>query len=439
LKKPFLLLLLLLPVCIFAQSRGSLTILSERGDKFYLYLDGKKQNKIACSHIRIRELPDLYYSAKIEFTDTAFLPILKNNLYVSDAEDNMKDAAYRIRYDKAGKPRLFFYEMLPVQPDFKPTEGMYVFDFGKNAAPVIGEKPPKANISTTSLQLGSLTVFSQNGDKFFLYLDGVKQNDEARANVRIQEVPGLYYSVKIIFADKKLSPIIKNNLFISDGEDNLVEATYRIRRDNTGKPKLNFFSIKKAGTDFKKPEGMYVYNFGKPAVAVDAKGDKKEMPLVSAAPSKNKKANTAILQKNDGGNPVSPDVVANKPLDKSKPAHSGVPTNKMAELSKPKPDNGKCNGWPMAKGDFEAAMKTINDAVKEDERLAAAEQAIASACVSVNQVTAFCSLLKSERSRLAFAKYAYKFTTDKKNYTEIIKIFSLESSIAELNMLISKG
>ena len=50
-------------------------------------------------------------------------------------------------------------------------------------------------------QIGHLTIFSEDGDKFFVMLNGEKQNTMAQSNLRIEDLPQPYYSAKIIFED----------------------------------------------------------------------------------------------------------------------------------------------------------------------------------------------------------------------------------------------
>ena len=418
-----------------------------------MILDGKKQNDIARSNIRIQELTDLYYSAKIIFEDSSIAPILKNNLYVSDADDVMKDASYRIRRDKTTtKAKLTFYSLLPVQQNFVTTADMYVFHFGQPAIfetmPVVEKKETAPVLTGSSMQLGSLNVFSQDGDKFFLFLDGVKQNDIAQSNIRIQQIPGLYYNVKIVFKDTKLAPIVKNHLFISDVDDKLMDAAYRIRRDNIGKPKLNFYSMTNVQENFTAPEGMYVYGFGKPEEAIASTPTVKK----AKAPVKGTISNIKVVEQSTATTPATKNkpVASNNPkapikkVTVSDPGEVKNNTNtstieKKEELSKAIPENKKCNGWPMGKADLAAAKKMIQETAKEDEKLATAQEIIASNCLLASQVTEFCSLFKSEKSKLAFAKYAYKFTIDRKNYSEVNKALSLETSKKELSKFINGG
>ena len=74
---------------------------------------------------------------------------------------------------------------------------------------------------------------------------------------------------------------------------------------------------------------------------------------------------------------------------------------------------------------------TVNTVVRQE--------IIASNCLLTSQVTEFCNLFKSEKSKLAFAKYAYKFTIDRKNYSAVNKALSLETSKKELNKFINGG
>src|SRR5205085_6529452 len=91
-RKLLLLIALAIPSLLFAQQKvGNLTIFSEDGDKFYLILNGEKQNTAPQTNIRVEELPQPYYNAKIIFADSAVMPISKNNLRIADADGTMMD------------------------------------------------------------------------------------------------------------------------------------------------------------------------------------------------------------------------------------------------------------------------------------------------------------------------------------------------------------
>ena len=113
---------------------------------------------------------------------------------------------------------------------------------------------------------GHLTIFSENGDKFYLILNGEKQNDVAQTNLRIEELNQPYYNARIIFEDKTLSDIVKNNLQIADADDIFKDVTYKIKRDKNVKTKMkmNFFSMVDVRPDFIPPSNVFIMHHGQP-------------------------------------------------------------------------------------------------------------------------------------------------------------------------------
>lgn len=433
---------------LFAQVTGSLNVFSENGDKFYLFLDGVQQNDSACANLRVQDLPDLYYSARISFANKAIAPIARTNLYVSDGEDVMQDVAYRIRREKSGKPKLYFYSMNAGTTGMA-ASNLLVVHYGRRDIKPVTVIAKKDSLQRTS-GLGTLRVFSQDNDAFFLFLDGVQQNNIAQSNVLIRSVPGLYYNARIVFKDSRLPTIFKNNLFISDGDDVLMDAAYRVRRDKTGKPRLNFFSMTAVQAQSLFLPGTFVYDFLTPADAIAVA----ERPaLVPAAKSQGliteirvtdpKVQKTTVPKKNTS--PVKKAASAEAATaSTSRPASStkvGLPADVSHGMpgEEPAADNKKCDGWPMGKGDLAAAKKTVASAGKEDEKLKAAQEVIRTNCLYSSQVAEFCALFTTEKSRLAFAKYAYRFTLDKKNYPQLSTLFLLETSRKELSKLTNGG
>lgn len=70
-------------------------------------------------------------------------------------------------------------------------------------------------LQTSIGQTSSLTVFSQEGEKFFLIMDGIRQNDLPMTNVKVTDLDRPIYKVKVIFEDANQKDIDKN-VFIED-------------------------------------------------------------------------------------------------------------------------------------------------------------------------------------------------------------------------------
>src|SRR6476660_6405534 len=123
-------------------------------------------------------------------------------------------------------------------------------------------------------QFGHLTIFSEDGDKFFLILNGEKINDVAQANLRVEDLNQPYYTAKILFEDTSKQPISKNNLALTDVDGIYKDVTYKIKRDknNASKMKLNYFSQTDVDPGFLPPSNVVVMHYGQPAPPPPAAG-----------------------------------------------------------------------------------------------------------------------------------------------------------------------
>jgi len=274
---------------------------------------------------------------------------------------------------------------------------------------------------------GNLTIFSEDGDKFFLVLNGEKQNTVAQSNLRIEELPQPYYNAKIIFADSTIAPVSKNNLLIANTEGVMMDVTYKIKKDKTRKAKLNYFSSIEVPEDFIPPAGMYVYHFGRPAVVQQSNGT--VMTTTTTTTTNGVSANVNMagvnvnVNVNDPGYTESTTTTTTTNSSSNTNAHSAGST---------------CNGWPMNATDFAAAVKTISNSSFEESKLTTAKSISSKNCLSSEQVMKICNLFSFEDSKLAFAKYAYKRTTDQKNYFKVNDVFSFDSSKEELSKFVGE-
>ena len=66
--------------------------------------------------------------------------------------------------------------------------------------------------------VGHLTIFSEDGDKFTLILNGEVINDVPQTNLRVEDLNQPYYNAKIKFQDQSLEDVSKNSLMIAEGK-----------------------------------------------------------------------------------------------------------------------------------------------------------------------------------------------------------------------------
>ncbi len=279
---------------------------------------------------------------------------------------------------------------------------------------------------------GNLTVFSEDGDKFYLVLNGEQQNDVPQSNIRIEELPQPYYSAKIIFADSTLSPISKNNLLITDADGVMMDVTYRIRKDKSKKVKLNAYSAIPVERDFIPPAGMYVRHYGQP-VGGGVQGGGYSQTTTTTTNSNGVGASLNVPGMNVNISISDPTISTQSTTTTT----TTTSTSNTGTISQPQqPTRTNCNGWPMKAGDFTAAKKTISESSFDDTKLSTAKSIAAANCLSTDQIVQICNLFSFEESKLAFAKHAYKYSTDPKNYFKVNNVFSFSTSKEELNQFI---
>jgi hypothetical protein len=441
--KWFLIVILLLPTYLFAQDQptGNLTVFSEEGDRFYVYLDGKKQNEKAQSTLRIQELSQLSYQVKIEFENNRFAPITKSNVFISDGDDNMMEAAYKISR-RAGAPKLKFYSMNTIK---------------KNFVPVNHSAGQQTDTNGEEIATGNLTVFSETSDNFFLYLNGVQQNTVAQSQIRIEGLTDLFYQVKLVFADSKIKTITKSNLSVSDGDDNLMDAAYKVSRHATT-ARLRFYAMNTVSKKYSPAPGMNVYQFkangqstAMAVIAADVKTTPVNKPVIEQSqpvkkdsainkvaelkPAEKKEVTTkktAPVKKEE--KPAKKSLAVQSKPDQKVITQTAVVASKEVPINNAEPAEWVCeNEWPMWKADYANAKKNIAEAKDEKLKMAAAKALATANCLSCEQVIEITGLLSLEESRLSFAKFAYNHTIDIKNYSKVARVLASNKSKEELN------
>lgn len=70
-------------------------------------------------------------------------------------------------------------------------------------------------VSTLSVsQESRLTIFSEDGEAFYLFLNSIRQNEEPVVNIAVDYLTNDYYDAKIVFANESINQIEKNILWL---------------------------------------------------------------------------------------------------------------------------------------------------------------------------------------------------------------------------------
>ena len=300
---------------------------------------------------------------------------------------------------------------------------------------------------------GVITVFSEDGDKFYFVLNGIKQNQVAQTNVRVDGLTNDFYKGKIVFEDPAKEEITKTMNTKDAATGQFAEVTFKIKKTKDGELKLRYFGITPVPVNYNPPPDMYVahYNQTTPAQTVTKTTVTTTNTVVNPnGVSMNVGANGVNMNMNmgdpnngNGGVSISMNM-ADPNTQTNVTQTTTTTTNSYSSTSTT--DNGGTAGqsgaacqYPMDNSTFAEAKTTITKATFEATKLSTAKSILSANCATTDQVIAICHLFSIESTKLDFAKFAYSKTTDPGSYFKVANVFSFDASKTNLNNFISNG
>lgn len=271
-----------------------------------------------------------------------------------------------------------------------------------------------------------LTIFSEDGHKFFLILNGQRQNDRAETNIRVQNLTQSFYSAKIIFEDQSLGEISKN-ITVNGGMDNAPgDVTYKIKEGKDGKQVLRYYSFNPITPNAPpvQPDGVAVYNSG---VTTPVSTTVTQTTITETT------GTNANVNVNGMGVNMNVSVPANGTVVQQTTTTTTTTSSSSGSSLPPAGRSSACDGYPMAPGDYQSAKSTVEQASFEDSKLSTAKEIAGANCLYAAQVAEICRLFGFENTKLTFAKYAYKRCIDPQNYFKVNNVFDFDASKTELS------
>ncbi|MFA4853066.1 MAG: DUF4476 domain-containing protein [Bacteroidales bacterium] len=308
------------------------------------------------------------------------------------------------------------------------------------------------SVSAVFGQKSNLILFTEQGEKFSVILNGVLQNENPETNVKVTDLISPSYKLKIIFQDSSTGSLDKTIYFNTPG----VEANYSIKKNNKGEYVVRYMNEVPIAQAPPPPAGQKVIIFTTiapvPAITIISTTQTTTTTSGGNVPPPEGSANMGI-HVNDPDLGVNMNINiggANMTGSSSTTTYSTTTTTTSSGMGmQPAPVQQQqvyvmpgysgpvgCQ-YPMSPSDFAAAKNTISSKSFEDSKLAIAKQVFASNCMLSSQVREIMMLFSFEDSKLEFAKYAYGYTYDLGNYFKVNDAFTFENSIDELNSYIS--
>ncbi len=311
-----------------------------------------------------------------------------------------------------------------------------------------------------------LVVFSEQGERFHIVIDGIKQNANPQTNVKITGLKQPMATAKIIFEGGKIADIDQKIYFMWAGETkNGWEFTYAVVK----KGEVYKLKARSCVEIIQAPatvgQSVVVYSLTPPPV------ESTTTTISTTTTSGNAPSGGNVsIDMNAGGMGVNMNINVNDPIMNGSSRSTTTTTTTSSSSSTgsrgheghnhgqgdghhsyddhatraPKREvyvlqgyNGPNNcDWPMTVQEFSGAKQSIKSKSFEDSKLTLAKQILNSNCLLSSQVKEVMLIFDFENTRLDFAKMAWGKTFDPGNYYKLNDAFTFESSIDDLNKFI---
>lgn len=300
----------------------------------------------------------------------------------------------------------------------------------------------------TIAQNSSLTVFSQEGERFYVVLDGVRQNDMPMTNVKITDLDRPNYKVKVIFDDASIEDINKN-VFLQDVDGNPVEVVYNIRPNKKGIMDMRISSFNEVQTSSSNEENVVKYHaVENPLPAQSSKTVTTTTTVTSPSTTTKESVNVNMGGFGTGVNATVTEEGENVNINMNiggfgtnmgattttkqvtTTTTTSSPTSRSTVVSEPVE---KGCVFAMSSSDFSAAKASVNKQSFSDSKMKTAKQFTKANCLSVNQIKEIMNIFSFDDDKLEYAKYAYDYCVDKNKYFMLAEVFSFSSNADELN------
>lgn len=281
-------------------------------------------------------------------------------------------------------------------------------------------------ISTSAIsQTSSITIFSEDNNPFYVFLNNVRQNEIADTNIRIDGLTNPYYDAKIVFENPTIPNIEKNTLPAVDVDGNLGDVTYKIKQRNNGKLAIRFFTfVPYTSNPFINDNVTIVSYNTNPLPSITTTTTTQTTTL-------NGPGDNVNVGVNVGGVSIGMDVNVNNGVSTTTTTTQTTTTGVSSGVVVV--DEG-C--YAMRPSDFNQALASIEEKTFSDSKLTLAKQVVKNNCLTAGQIKRIVTLFDFESTKLEFAKFAFPFCYNPENYWKINDAFDYESSIEELNQFI---
>jgi hypothetical protein len=373
-------------------SNNTLVVFSEGGERFYLILNGLRQNDAAATNVKAVGLNQSVYKAKVIFEQKG-IPDADKTMYMTweGMDASNMEFVCSIKKDKKGKYKWSFVSTAPISA----------------SSPYASLPPSYPGGSATA----SNSINTNNNTQVTNANTGTTTNTTANTNGTI----GMNTSMGVNDNTSNTNTTVTTTTTTTQGS-NTDNVNVGMNMNGLG---INM------NVNISDPTLMENSQTSSTSTTTTTSYTTSSTTTSSTGNPTTTTSYTTSSTSTSTGNPNTMTTTTNYPDN----SHSSM--NSTANTST------GC-GWAMNNSDFASAKKSIAAKSFEDSKLTVAKQILNSNCLNTSQVKEIMDQFTFEQTKLDWAKYAYTKTTDRNNYFKINDGFTFEASIDDLNDYISK-
>jgi len=308
-------------------------------------------------------------------------------------------------------------------------------------------------ISSGIFAQSNLIVYSNDGIKFILEVNGVQQNSEPSTNVKVENIAQEFIATRIIFEYKKI-PILKKSFPLTKGN----EVSGQIILNKKGMYKLRYMGETPISSA-PAPSNQTIISYGEEPVSVNPSTTETPEQI---SPNTESTTSTTVttttintgtpansesvsMNVNLGGQSVgistsisgmestsSSTVTETTTVTTSSSSNSSMPATSTQTPGVETISSGGCDS-PMPSGELNSALASMDSKSFEDSKMTLAKQFTRVNCLSADQIKMVMQKFTFEETKLDYSKYAYEYCLDQPSYYKVNDAFEFELTIDELN------
>lgn len=309
-------------------------------------------------------------------------------------------------------------------------------------------------ISLTGFGQGSnLTVFSEDGERFYLILNGIRQNENPETNIKVNGLANPYYSAKVIFEKKGIPEVEKKMLPVQDAMNPGApyDVIFKLKKNKDATFSLKMYStvplaqapapmpnirVVQYNTQPMPPIGVSVTQTTQTTTTTGGMGNNVNVGMNVGGV--NVGINVSDMMGAGSVNQVSQTTTTTTTTTTGAPVNQINHYDQNHYSSTPPPSRANSIICPMPSREYQDLLASVKGQSFDDNKMQMAKQGTKVNCPTVDQIREIAKQMMMDEGKLEYIKYAYDFCYNKKDYYKLSNTFSFSGTVDEFNQFLGQ-